>query len=217
MCIRDSSISVPFNQYVVDHEDKEMELTIFNVATQQERKCTIVPRKWEGEGLLGFVINQEDYKIAHAKVVHIVDLLVNGPMYNAGLKPKTDYIIGTEHYIFGGFDDFSKFVGKNDKQPVNLFVYNSEEEKVRLVTLIPDKDWGGAGALGGDIAFGLFHALPIRKKKESGEKENVKVEEKTVVEEEKTDAQVNSESAEEIDSDILIKGNKETEAKAESN
>ena len=198
----DTTSTLTFSDYISTNENKEVELTIFNMATQQMRKCKLTPRKWEGDGLLGFVVNQENYKEAHAQVIHVLDFLVDGPMYDAGLKPRTDYIIGTEHYIFTSFKDFSNFISTNEKKPINLFVYNSEEEKARIVTLVPNKDWGGPGSLGGDVGIGHFHSLPIRKKVEEGNKvENNKIQENTEVTSEITNA---TES-------------KEEEAKSESN
>ncbi len=39
-------------------------------------------------------------------------------------------------------------------------MYSSENNSVRRVTLRPDRSWGGAGMLGGDIGYGELNELP---------------------------------------------------------
>ncbi len=153
----------PFNEFITSHEGKEIELTFFNIASQKSWKGKLIPRKWEGEGLLGLTINQEDYATAHTKVLRVLNFFVNSPLHKAGFKSYTDYILGTEHYTFNDMDEFTEFVKHNEKKPIDLFVYNSEQGKVRALTLVPDSHWGGSGYLGGDIGFGHLHSLPIRK------------------------------------------------------
>jgi len=152
----------PFNQFISSNENKEITLAFFNIASQSYWRGKITPRKWEGEGLLGLTINQDDYKTAHTKVIRVLKFFVNSPMHKAGFKSDTDYILGTEHLTFNDMDEFTSFIKHNNKKPVELAVYNSTEQKVRTVTLTPDSEWGGAGLLGGDIGFGHVHSLPMR-------------------------------------------------------
>jgi GRASP55/65 PDZ-like domain len=39
-------------------------------------------------------------------------------------------------------------------------VYNSAHDIVRVVTIVPDRAWGGDGALGFNIGYGLLHQIP---------------------------------------------------------
>jgi hypothetical protein len=39
-------------------------------------------------------------------------------------------------------------------------VYNSTHDIVRVVTIVPDRSWGGEGALGFNIGYGLLHRIP---------------------------------------------------------
>jgi hypothetical protein len=39
-------------------------------------------------------------------------------------------------------------------------VYNSTYDVVRVVTIVPDRSWGGEGALGFNIGYGLLHRIP---------------------------------------------------------
>ena len=194
-----------FSEYVTRNENKEIELTFYNIATRQVRKCKITPSKWEGEGLLGFEINQEDYLVAHNRVIRILDFFLESPLYKGGFNPKTDYILGTEKFVFDDAGEFTSFIQKNNKKPIDLLVYSSKDEKVRKLTLKPDSEWGGVGYLGGDIGFGYIHSLPIRDQavdednKKEGEREGV--EENTVV------TEISSGSLGVNESDILVGGN----------
>jgi len=167
--------AIPFNKFILQNENKEIELTFYNIASQAFWKGKIVPCKWSGKGLLGMSINFDDYTTAHARVLRVLNFFVNSPLHKAGLRSKTDYILGTENKQFGDLDEFTSFIKENNKQNVELYVYNSEEEKMRTVILVPDKEWGGSGFLGGDIASGHLHSLPMRKEKT--EKEVAKISE----------------------------------------
>ena len=160
----ETSTSVPsFSEYIKSNENKEVELTFFNIAPQKTRKCKITPQKWEGEGLLGFIVNQEDYKAANSRVIRVLDFSLKSPLYKADFQPNTDYIIGTTNFIFDDNEEFIHYIGRNENKPIKLFVYSSKDYKVRTLTLVPDSKWGGAGLLGGNIGFGHVHSLPIRK------------------------------------------------------
>eukprot|EP00826_Nyctotherus_ovalis_P045293 TRINITY_DN4996_c0_g1_i10.p2 TRINITY_DN4996_c0_g1~~TRINITY_DN4996_c0_g1_i10.p2 ORF type:complete len:236 (-),score=58.88 TRINITY_DN4996_c0_g1_i10:93-800(-) len=160
----DAKSSCPsFSEYVTSNENKEIELSFYNIATRKVHKCRITPRKWEGEGLLGFEINEEDYLVAHNRVIRILDFFLNSPLYKAGFQPNTDYIIGTENFIFDGVEEFTTYIQRNNKKAVDLQVYSSKEGKVRSLTLTPDVEWGGSGYLGGDIGIGHLHSLPVRR------------------------------------------------------
>jgi hypothetical protein len=41
-----------------------------------------------------------------------------------------------------------------------MWVYNSTHDIVRVVTIVPDRSWGGEGALGFNIGFGYLHRIP---------------------------------------------------------
>lgn len=39
-------------------------------------------------------------------------------------------------------------------------MYNSTHDIVRVVTIVPDRSWGGEGALGFNIGYGFLHQIP---------------------------------------------------------
>ena len=46
-------------------------------------------------------------------------------------------------------------------RPLRLWVYNSEVDVVREVTITPRRGWGGEGAMGCVSGFGALHRLPL--------------------------------------------------------
>ncbi len=151
-----------FNEFVELNEGRELELTFFNIASQAPWKTHVTPKKWEGKGLLGITMNQEDFATAHTRVIRVMNFLVSSPLHKAGFRSQSDYILGTESCSFADLDEFRTHVQARIGQEIALFVYNSEDRAVRTVTLIPDNNWGGAGCLGGDLGFGHLHSLPVR-------------------------------------------------------
>ncbi len=162
--------TLSFEDFLVKNENQPITLTLYNIVTRKIREIVITPHKWEGKGLLGTTIRLEDYAMAHTRVLRVLNFYVDSPLHKAGFKAKKDYILGDDKTGFKTIDDFSQFITEHDKKPIDLFVYNSDEGKVRKVTLVPDKDWGGSGLLGGDIGFGELHELPVQGAPEEEEK-----------------------------------------------
>ena len=48
----------------------------------------------------------------------------------------------------------------NEESVVEIYVYNTESDVVRVVTLLPTLKWGGRGLLGAEIGRGYLHRLP---------------------------------------------------------
>ena len=181
---------VKFEDYLAANENKEVELTFFNIASQKKWTHKVIPKKWEGTGLLGFSLQPESYKDAHNKVIHIISVMIDSPLHAAGFKHKADYIIGTKDNIFEDVSDFIEYIQQNDNKPIEFVVYNSKEERTRVLTLTPNTQWGGDGMLGGEIGFGYAHSLPIRKPKVKAKEE--KMEEKVESKEGDKREQVNT-------------------------
>jgi hypothetical protein len=45
-------------------------------------------------------------------------------------------------------------------RPLRLYVYNSEYDVTRMITITPAKNWGGEGALGCVLGYGALHRIP---------------------------------------------------------
>jgi len=102
----------------------------------------------------------------------------------AGLLPYGDYVIGSPEGQVRGDSGLGELVeavrlSRPDIQavrktmphthtaqiqylthPLRLYVYNHEYNVTRLVTLTPNRTWGGTGALGCILGFGALHRIP---------------------------------------------------------
>lgn len=70
----------------------------------------------------------------------------NSPGHIAGLEPFFDFIIGVNEFrldIDG--DQLKQVTAKNVDKEVKLTVYNSKNQDVRELTMIPTNTWGGKG------------------------------------------------------------------------
>lgn len=91
---------------------------------------------------------------------HILDLPPNSPADLAGLLPYSDYILGTPEGVLHGESGLSELVEDHIGRPLRLYVYNSEYDVTRELTIHPSRDWGGEGALGCILGYGALHRLP---------------------------------------------------------
>jgi GRASP55/65 PDZ-like domain len=46
------------------------------------------------------------------------------------------------------------------RRPLRFWVYNSTHDIIRVVTIVPDRSWGGDGAMGFNIGYGYLHRIP---------------------------------------------------------
>lgn len=53
-----------------------------------------------------------------------------------------------------------ELINEHLNRPLSLWVYNSEYDVVREVTVVPSHSWGGEGALGCGLSHGLLHRIP---------------------------------------------------------
>lgn len=158
-----------FKSYLEKHENIQIELEIYNLAENKIRKIHVVPSKNNGKSMLGVDVILEKIDNNYFGALHILNLYVNSPFDKAGICPLTDYILGTNRQIFNSITDFESYIKCFDKSIVQLVVYSSKTEKTRNVFVIPNKNWGGDGYLGGDIAIGTQHLIPKRKPKMNDE------------------------------------------------
>jgi hypothetical protein len=84
----------------------------------------------------------------------------NSPADTAGLLPYSDYILGTPDGILHGESGLGELVDDYIGRPLRLWVYNNEYNVTREVEIVPSREWGGEGALGCVLGFGVLHRLP---------------------------------------------------------
>lgn len=141
--------------------EKPLRLGVYNSRTDSIREVSIVPsRNWGGEGLLGCSIRYSNTLGAVERAWRVLDIHENSPALRAGLIPEQDWIIGAADLNILNDSDFTEFLIQNKKHPVRLVVYNLVQNACRIVTIVPDFEWGGPGCLGCDIGTGVLNRIP---------------------------------------------------------
>lgn len=137
-------------------------MTVYSSKTQQVRQVTIIPStSWGGQGLLGVSIRFCSFEGSNENIWHILEVHPSSPADIAGLRPFTDYIIGADSILHESEDLFS-FIEAHEGRALKLYVYNTDEDSCREVTITPNSSWGGEGSLGCGIGYGYLHRIPIR-------------------------------------------------------
>lgn len=68
----------------------------------------------------------------------------SSPAELAGLRPFTDYIIGADSILHESEDLFT-LIEAHESRPLKLYVYNTQDDSCREVTITPNNTWGGEG------------------------------------------------------------------------
>ncbi|TPX43723.1 hypothetical protein SeLEV6574_g04899 [Synchytrium endobioticum] len=143
--------------------DKEVLVHVFSAKYQDLREVVLTPsRSWgkPEDGLIGCSVRFCDHAGSGENVWHILDVHPDSPAEKAGLKPHSDYIIGSPQATLREQQDLYDLIERSVAQPLQLFVYNKDVDSVREVLLVPNDDWGGPGFLGCDIGYGYIHKIP---------------------------------------------------------
>ena len=137
-------------------------MVVYSSKTQSVREATIVPsHNWGGEGLLGVSIRFCSFEGANENVWHVLEVNPNSPADLAGLKSHTDYIIGADSVLHETEDLFT-LIENHEGKPLRLYVYNTDTDACREVSITPNGAWGGEGSLGCGIGYGYLHRIPKR-------------------------------------------------------
>lgn len=142
--------------------DKKLTLTVYSSKTQSVRQTVIVPSlTWGGQGLLGVSVRFCSFEGSNENVWHVLEVYPSSPAELAGLRPFTDYIIGADSVLHESEDLFT-LIEAHESRFLKLYVYNTEDDSCREVTITPNHSWGGEGSLGCGIGYGYLHRIPIR-------------------------------------------------------
>ena len=142
--------------------DRAISMTVYSSKTRTVRKIFITPSTlWGGQGLLGIAIKFCSFEGAHEDVGHILEVQPTSPAELAGLRQYTDYIIGFDSELDESVEIFS-LIKAHEGRPLMLYVYNTDTDRCREVTLTPNGAWGGEGSLGCGIGHGYLHRIPIQ-------------------------------------------------------
>ncbi|OAD62053.1 Golgi reassembly-stacking protein 2 [Eufriesea mexicana] len=134
--------------------DKKLTITIYSSKTQSVRQTVVVPSlTWGGQGLLGVSVRFCSFEGSNENVWHVLCI--------HPLLSFTDYIIGADSVLHESEDLFT-LIETHEYRSLKLYVYNTEDDSCREVTIIPNHTWGGEGSLGCGIGYGYLHRIPIR-------------------------------------------------------
>ena len=132
-----------------------------NIKSNSQRLVEITPSStWGGAGLLGVTIRLDDYGGADERLIRVLSVEHNSPAAIAGLVPMKDYLLGTTSTSFDSDGILAEVLMVHADRIVELYVYSSESDVVRVVTLMPTLSWGGRGLLGAEVGTGHLHRFP---------------------------------------------------------
>eukprot|EP00639_Heterosigma_akashiwo_P037919 CAMPEP_0194709644 /NCGR_PEP_ID=MMETSP0296-20130528/2410_1 /TAXON_ID=39354 /ORGANISM="Heterosigma akashiwo, Strain CCMP2393" /LENGTH=221 /DNA_ID=CAMNT_0039607039 /DNA_START=104 /DNA_END=766 /DNA_ORIENTATION=+ len=142
-------------------EDRPLPLTIFNYKSMTTRDVELVPsKKWPGQGMLGVTIRFDSHHRAEEALVRVLEVAPGGPAQIAGLRPGTDYVLGTAEQAFGHPDALHAELVRHLDAPLEVYVYSTETDFVRTCIILPTEKWDGEGCLGCSVGSGYIHRLP---------------------------------------------------------
>jgi len=144
---------------------KPVDLLVYNIKAREKRVVQLTPSDdWGGAGLLGVTIKLDDYGGADEKLVRVLEIEPDepkSPARLAGLVPSQDFLLGTTATTLSGTDVLAGLLHHHREQVVELYVYNSSTDLVRVVGLHPTYRWGtGDSVLGAAVGTGYLHRLP---------------------------------------------------------
>lgn len=140
--------------------EKPIKMVVYSSKTLRTREVSLTPSSmWGGQGLLGVSIRFGSFEGANEHVWHVLDVEPNSPAYIAGLRPYSDYVIGSDS-LLSEQDDLFTLIESHDGRQLKLFVYNSDGDASREVIITPNSAWGGDGSIGCGIGYGYLHRIP---------------------------------------------------------
>jgi hypothetical protein len=152
---------IDFPALLRENNGAELELLVHNIKSNTQRFVRITPSsEWGGAGLLGVTIRLDDYGGADERLIRVLSVEHNSPAAIAGLVPMSDYLLGTTSASFDSDSALAEVLMVHADRIVEIYVYNSETDLVRVVTLMPTLSWGGRGLLGAEIGTGYLHGFP---------------------------------------------------------
>ena len=84
----------------------------------------------------------------------------NSPACLAGLQSHSDYIIGADSVLHESEDLFT-LVEAHEGRQLKLYVYNTDSDSCREITITPNSNWGGEGRYP-SVSFNVFSISTIQ-------------------------------------------------------
>lgn len=144
-------------------------IVVWNIKCHEKRLVTITPsNSWGGAGLLGVTIRLDDYGGADERLIRVLKVEANSPAAICGLVENHDYLLGTTADSFDSISTLSSVLRRHVDRVVEIYVYNTDSDVVRVVALMPTWSWGGNGLLGAELGTGYLHRLPSSSRDTTG-------------------------------------------------
>jgi hypothetical protein len=136
-------------------------IVVWNIKSQKERLVKLIPSDtWGGAGLLGVTIRLDNYQGAEERLIRVLEVEPKSPASVAGLVPEKDFLLGTTTQTMDSVSTLAALLRQHENVVMDLYVYNSESDMVRVVVIMPTLSWGGRGLLGAELGTGYLHRLP---------------------------------------------------------
>ncbi|KAH9248501.1 hypothetical protein BASA81_013827 [Batrachochytrium salamandrivorans] len=151
-------------------EPQQVSFQVFNIKTNSLRECVLGREVVLGREKLGLKLGDWQTPVGWENCFKVLGVDRQSPAQDAGLEPEVDYLMGTtDNKEFTCFGDLEMLLVEAEGDEVELFVYNSKQDDVRVCVLAPHRKWGDEDALfGADLANGLLHRLPQSCRRSSG-------------------------------------------------
>lgn len=171
------NFQVEFSNFLERNINKEIPLTVYNIISQESRVVRVnANRSWpDADSVLGIKVKWEKFLLAEENIFRISKVCPGSPGAVAGLKEFDDFVVGSSQFDYENFEKFLFSINyaynHMDNPKLDFGVYNLEEDKVRIVTIYPSRNWGGEGILGIEFGLGFLNDLAKIKAKEDARKE----------------------------------------------
>jgi hypothetical protein len=129
--------------------------------------CSVLTETVEGVGngkASGDVVKIGETEASEGTGLVVADVAISDPTIPV---PKRR-IFGAKGLLMSittGLSSFSKdlfsLIEAHEGRPLKLYVYNTETDHCREVTITPNGAWGGEGSLGCGIGYGYLHRIPL--------------------------------------------------------
>ena len=147
----DFNISTDFYKYVIQHENQEIKILVFNLLTGINRLVLITPsRIWpQADFLLGF-----QYRIENTETVQLKTFRISGVQNEVSrilFSLDSDFFIGIKELIFRDFNELKRKLAY--RKTCNVVIYSLKSNSVREIEIVC------TNGLGLEFSTGFMHDL----------------------------------------------------------
>lgn len=158
-----------FFDVIARSESKRIYFTVLSLRTASQRRVACIPQRWSGPGLLGATVGQERVVDAYSEGLRVVQVMKASPADEAGLHPKTDYLVACSRGIFRDISDFEAAMSAASSMSSEILVFSSIDRSLRTVRLpVARPEDERTESVGLSLGQGALDSLPLEKFPVSG-------------------------------------------------